>query len=103
MINNLRLLAIMSVIIFLSVICSEVAELTGYTDLPYARKNNGDNYAVFRGGQYLLIPTSLAPIRIIKRDGHIIRAESVLLKTLPVVTYSPASAEEQVLYNKHFL
>lgn len=84
----------------------ERAETVGHTSLPYAYawdpEQPGMNYGVFRKGGYIHITTGLAPVRIAKVNGKLMRIETVMNKTLPVHFYTPASAEETALWRKHF-
>ena len=85
---------------------AERAETTGYTELSRVTgiggQHPGDNYAVFRKARQIYIITGLAPARIMERDGKLVRTNTVMFKTLPVRTYSPATPAEEALWRRHF-
>ncbi len=85
---------------------AERAEMTGHTELSRATgigvQHPGDNYAVFRKARQIYIITGLAPARIMERDGKLVRTNTVMLKILPVTTYSPATPAEEELWRHHF-
>ena len=84
---------------------TERAETTGYTELSGFIGfigSDGHNYGVFRKGRFIYMATRLAPARIMERDGKIVRTNTIMLKTLPVMTTSPATAAEETLWRRHF-
>jgi len=85
---------------------AERAEMTGHTELSCTAgiggQHSDDNYAVFRKGRFILIHTGLAPARIMMRDGKLVRMNTIMFKTLPVMTYSPATPAEEALWRRHF-
>ncbi len=88
------------------ILCGEVAETTGRTEISKATGWGGyhanDNYGVFREGRFIQIVTNFTPARIMEHDGKIVRAQAVINHGYPLWTYIPATQAEQDLWLKYF-